>query len=63
MLDALGFLLVLGLLGSFLFWLVGYFVYEIVRHWIRGPSEQLKSVGLSLGEPIRVAEHPTSKVA
>ena len=50
--DALGFLVVAFTIGAFFFWLVGYFVVEVVRYALFGPSEQLRSVGTSiLDEP------------
>jgi hypothetical protein len=50
--ETVGFLITASVLGSFAFWLIGYFAIEMARHWIRGPSEQLKSLGTSiLSEP------------
>ena len=50
--DAVGFLLEAFVLGSFTFWVIGYFVLEAVKYAIYGPSEQLRSVGTSiLAEP------------
>lgn len=52
LLDAAGFLIVAAVLGSFTFWLFGYFVYEALKSAFRGPSEQEKSLGTSiLSEP------------
>ena len=46
--DALGFAVVSFTLGAFAFWLIGYFVLEVVRYALFGPSDQLRSVGTSI---------------
>lgn len=46
--DAVGFLIEAFVLGSFTFWVIGYFVLEAVRFAIYGPSEQLQSIGTSI---------------
>jgi len=67
--DALGFLVVAFTIGAFAFWLVGYFIVEMVRYALSGPSEQLQSIGTSiLDEPaldstLPPLEPPTPKVA
>jgi hypothetical protein len=61
--DAVGFLLEALVLGSFAFWVIGYFVLETVKFGIYGPSEQLKSVGTSIlaEEPLRASTESTSR--
>jgi hypothetical protein len=50
--DAFSFLLFAGVLGAFSFWLTGYFAVECVKYFLKGPSDQLKTVGTSiLDEP------------
>lgn len=46
--DAIGFLFEAFVLGSFAFWVIGYFIVEAVKYGIYGPSEQLQSVGTSI---------------
>jgi hypothetical protein len=62
--DTLGVLVVAFTIGAFFFWLVGYFVYEVVRYALFGPSEQLRSVGTSiLDEPPFEEESSRSRAA
>jgi hypothetical protein len=55
-LDVLGYLIVFTFLASFSLWVLAYFGYEMVKHAMRGPSPQLRSLGTSiLDEPPYVA--------
>jgi hypothetical protein len=63
MLDAIAFFISASVLGSFAFWLIAYCLWEIGAYLVRGPSEQLKSVGHSvLDEPVAEFE-PSQKRA
>ena len=46
--ETLGFLITLTVIGSFSFWLGGYFLFHCVKYLLYGPSDQLKSVGHSI---------------
>lgn len=59
--DVLSYLFSVCVLGSFTFWVIGYFVVQTFRYVIEGPSEQLKSVGTSiLDEPEFVMSGPAA---
>lgn len=46
--EAFNYLTIALGIGLFAYWLVAYFLLEVVRHFRTGPSRQLRSLGTSV---------------
>jgi hypothetical protein len=61
--DVIGFLIVASMLGSFAFWLIGYFVVETWRYWVGGGGDQQGAIELRVLDTSRSTSPPPSKKA